>query len=191
MRILNPANRKNDRSSRARFLLCALAALLIVLILVGGLIFFTGKNKFVVPFLQQYDVFFGDSPAEVAAKVPGELVEKGQLSETNQSVYQYEITVMDTKAQMNCFYLNDKNLVEVDFIFPETEKEQISALFDQAKRIIQEAYKDEASFVCDNIVYLDENTYSLSLGLREGAVGIDYRISVQNNELYVLCVDCR
>lgn len=191
MRILNPANRKSDRSSRARFLLCALAALLIVLILVGGLIFFTGKNKFVVPFLQQYDVFFGDSPAEVAAKVPGELVEKGQLSETNQSVYQYEITVMDTKAQMNCFYLNDKNLVEVDFIFPETEKEQISALFDQAKRIIQEDYKDEASFVCDNIVYLDENTYSLSLGLREGAVGIDYRISVQNNELYVVCVDCR
>lgn len=191
MRILKPASRKSDSSNRARFLLCALAALLIVLVLVNGLIFFTGKNKFVVPFLQQYDVFFGDFPAEVAAKVPGELVEKEQLSETNQSVYQYEITVMDTKAQMNCFYLNDKNLVEVDFIFPETEKEQISALFDQAKRIIQEAYKDEASFVCDNIVYLDENTYSLSLGLREGAVGIDYRISVQNNELYVLCVDCR
>lgn len=191
MRILNPANRKSDGSNRARFLLCALAALFIVLILVIGLIFFTGKNKFVVPFLQQYDVFFGDSPAEVAAKVPGELVEKGQLSETNQSVCQYEITVMDTKAQMNCFYLNGKNLVEVDFIFPETEKEQISALFDQAKSIIQEVYKDDASFVCDNIVSLDENTYSLSLGLREGAVGIDYRISAQNNELYVLCIDCR
>lgn len=149
------------------------------------------NEKIPVAVLKDYNICFNDSPKAVTSKLSGSCIEKEKLASSNQTVYTYETDYMDTSAKMSCFFFNDNHLSEVDVMVQSKGVEQTAALFERIKEIIQESYKNDDSFVCRDIVFYDENTYSLSLGVEEGSVGIDYTILVKDNTLCITCVDCR
>ena len=168
-----------------------LVALFTIILIVMVLIFSHNNRKFSVAVLKDYNICYGDSPRAVASKTSGTCIEKEQLASSNQTVYTYETEILDMSAKMSCYFLNDKHLSEVEIMIQGNEIEQTATLFERAKEIIKESYKNEDSFVCGDIVFYDESTYSLSLGLKDGAVGIDYTILVKDNTLFITCVDCR
>ncbi len=169
------------------YLIALFAAILIVM----ALIFSYNNRRFAVAILKDFNVCYGDSPRAVASKISGTCIEKEQLDSVNQTVYTYETIIFDMSAKMSCYFLNDKHLSEVDIMIQGNGIEQTATLFERAKEIIKESYKNEDSFLCRDIVFYDESTYSLSLGLKDGAVGIDYTILVKDNTLFITCVDCR
>lgn len=168
-----------------------LVVLFTTILIVMLLILPNNNKKFSIAVLEDYNICFGDSPKAVASKIYGTCIEKEQLAYSNQTVYTYETDILDMSAKMSCYFLNDKHLSEVDVIIQSKESEQTAAMFERVKEIIQESYKNEDSFVCRDVVFYDENTYSVSLGVEEGAVGIDYTILVKDNTLCITCIDCR
>ena len=168
-----------------------LVVLFTTILIVMVLIFSHNNRKFSVAVLKDYSICYGDSPRAVASKISGTCIEKEQLVSSNQTVYTYETEIFDMSAKMSCYFLNNKHLSEVDIMIRGNGLEQTATLFERAKEIIKESYKGEDSFVCRNIVFYDESTYSVSLGLNDGAVGIDYTILVKDNTIFITCVDCR
>lgn len=168
-----------------------LVVLFTTILIVMVLVFLHDNRKIPVAVLKDYNICYGDSPKAVNSKISGTCIEKEQLASSNQTVYTYELNILDAYAKMSCYFLNDKHLLEVDIMIQGNGIEQAATLFEQAKEIIKESYEDESLFVCGDIVFYDESTYSLSLGLKDGAIGIDYTILAKDNALYITCVDCR
>ncbi len=168
-----------------------ITVVLLVLFVILLVFFLPGKEKHAVPFLSQYDIFFGDSPRTVATKIPCNPVGEEQLNYTNQTLYTYSITILGSEAVMNCFFIGNRYLTEVDIIIPGVSNKQLSDLFDQAKAILIEEYQDRESFRFGDTVYTDDQSYYLSLDMSNGATGLNYMLLVTGNELHISCVDCR
>jgi hypothetical protein len=165
--------------------------LFITIIFIMALMFFSSARKLPVAILKDYNICYGDSPKTVASKISGTCIEREQLSYANKTVYTFETKIFDTSTEMSCFFLNDKHLSEVYVTIQANETEQITALFERAVDIIRETYGKEDTFICRDIVFNNDGSYSQSLGLKDGAVGIDYMVLAKDKALYVTCVDCR
>lgn len=147
-------------------------------------------QKYEIPFFKPDHVYFGDPPRKAIPNIAGETVERTDLSRiTNKTVYSFDTVVLGTKAQTGCYFSDDSYLTEIHFVFPMMERKETRKLFDGVVAIIQNEYQNDPAFFCGEIEQTNENTYDISLGLNFGATGIFYTVSVEDNKLFITCID--
>ncbi len=170
-----------------RTMIILIGLLAITLIVVMTLI--VNNNGIIVPLLRQYAVCFGDSPQRALSKIQGELMYEKHLTYTDQTVYTYRMKVLDKDADVSFYFLDNRTLYEVDISYTNMNDEQLKEMFVRAKECIEAVLKDNPNYYCDNIEYIKENEYSLSLGQRKGAISISYMIIAKDNNLTIICID--
>lgn len=167
--------------------------LLLVLLFIVGIVstyrkYNMNSIKYPILFFKENNICFGDSPKRIEAKIPGIVVkEKEDLSEGNLTYYTYEIVMLEKDARMECYYLNNKNLREMNIVFFGLENDEIDSLFVSIREMIIEEYKGNPDFFINDIIRRDKDWYYLSIGLNFGATDISYRLEVRGETLSVNC----
>lgn len=149
------------------------------------------RPKDEVAVMKPYKVFFGDSPKTVAAELGQSLAEKSVIKITDKVVYQYTTTILESEAELRCFFRNDAQLAELHIAISTNSEKQTAELFEKAVACITDAYEAQETFERSDIEYLSQSRYSISLGTNEGATGITYEVTADQTELRIICVDCR
>ena len=128
---------------------------------------------------------FGMTPQQ-AEKVLGESCEVEQdIGGSGKNAYTYKTVVLGHEAVVTCYFLNDRQLTQVDFSWDINTAE----LYDRAYACILEQYRGDKNFFEKETGQPSPESKCVSLGVDDSVTGLFYHLYAFDTSLLITCVD--
>ncbi len=170
-------------TKKATIFTIAVAIIICVLVVITCLSYFHQKSSGNIPLLNEYQLKYGSSPSYVKKQLGEALKIIQNVCDTNQAAYEYSAEVLNHKASMTCYFVDDCELIQVDIKWTLDSSDMAKDLCAKAETILIEAYASE-----DDYFYNSAENY-VSLGKNNGATGVFYKITVEENILFISCIN--
>lgn len=108
------------------------------------------------------------------------------ICDTEMDEWTYQMNVAGEPAEVS-YYFNDRNRMEQIVISLNlANMEQTNAAFENVFEKAVGKYEGEENYYCNEIQRTGDSEYEVTLGSRNGAVGIYVNIHVANNEIVII-----
>lgn len=168
---------------KATIFAIVVAVIICIWVVAAGLSYFYQKSGGNIPILNEYRLKYGSSPSYVKKQLGDALKIIPNVCDTNQTSYEYSAEVLNHKASLICYFAEDCELIQVDIKWTLDSNDMAKELCTKVESILIEAYASE-----DDYFYNSAENY-VSLGKNNGATGVFYKISVEENVLFISCIN--
>ena len=145
------------------------------------------KSDMNIPILSEYQLKYGIPPSYIKEKLGEAIKVIPNVCDTNQTAYEYNAEILNHKANMTCYFIEDQELIRVNIEWTLDSIDMAKELCSEAEAILVEAYSSENDYFYNRDKNSDGDTYSVSLGKNNGATGIFYEIAGEENTLIISC----
>lgn len=137
--------------------------------------------------LDEYDLQFGMSPAEVASKLGDPVESDTSMLVANRSSYLYHTTLLEYSAKIWCEFVDDRNLSRTYIQWSLDSDDQANKIIEKAEQMIRDKYQNHKNYFWKSEDWQDYE-YSVSTGIDYGATGFFYKIKKSENIVYIDCI---
>ena len=161
----------------------AVAIIICILLASACLSYFYQRSSGNIPMLNEYRLKYGSSPSYVKKQLGEALKIIEDICDTNQTAYEYNAELLNHNASITCYFIENRKLIQVDIKWTLDSSDMAKELCSKAESILIEAYASE-----DDYFYKSAENY-VSLGKNNGATGVFYKITIEENILFISCID--
>lgn len=139
----------------------------------------------ILPLLANHSIYWGMSPTQLNKQLGSHTNVISSYCDTDKTVYTYKTTVLGYNATMICYFVNNRQLTQVDIEWDA----EVNDLFETVFDCLLSFYCANEDFFCKPKEYIDKDSFKASIGIDNGITGVFYSIYGTNEKLQISCIN--